>query len=102
MAFVIDEYGEVQGIITLQDLIEAITGECHPRDPETSWAVQREDGSWLLEGHIPIPEVKDRPGLDSVPGDDRARYHTLSGRVDAVDRALSGRRRSRGLGVVAL
>ncbi|MBM3398055.1 MAG: HlyC/CorC family transporter, partial [Betaproteobacteria bacterium] len=57
MAFVIDEYGEVQGIITLQDLIEAITGEFQPRDPETSWAVQREDGSWLLDGHIPVPEL---------------------------------------------
>ncbi|MBP8205497.1 MAG: HlyC/CorC family transporter, partial [Giesbergeria sp.] len=52
MAFVIDEYGEVQGIVTLQDLIEAITGEFQPRDPETSWALQREDGSWLLDGHI--------------------------------------------------
>lgn len=36
MAFVIDEYGEVQGIVTLQDLIEAITGEFQPRDDETS------------------------------------------------------------------
>jgi putative hemolysin len=60
MAFVIDEYGEVQGIVTLQDLIEAITGEFHPRNPETSWAVQRADGSWLLDGHIPVPELKDR------------------------------------------
>jgi putative hemolysin len=79
MAFVIDEYGEVQGIVTLQDLIEAITGEFHPRDPATSWAVQREDGSWLLDGHIPVPELKDRLQLDSVPEEDRGRYHTLSG-----------------------
>jgi putative hemolysin len=79
MAFVIDEYGEVQGLITLQDLIEAITGEFRPRDPQTSWAVQREDGSWLLDGHIPIPELKDRLQLDAVPEEDRGRYHTLSG-----------------------
>jgi putative hemolysin len=79
MAFVIDEYGEVQGIVTLQDLIEAITGEFHPRDPATSWAVQREDGSWLLDGHIPVPELKDRLQLDSVPEEERGRYHTLSG-----------------------
>lgn len=79
MAFVIDEYGEVQGIVTLQDLIEAITGEFHPRDPETSWAVQREDGSWLLDGHIPVPELKDRLGLEAVPEERRGRYHTLSG-----------------------
>ena len=79
MAFVIDEYGEVQGIVTLKDLIEAITGEFNPRDPETSWAVQREDGSWLLDGHIPVPELKDRLDLDAVPDEDRGRYHTLSG-----------------------
>jgi len=79
MAFVIDEYGEVQGIVTLQDLIEAITGEFQPRDPETSWAVQRDDGSWLLDGHIPVPELKDRLALDTVPDEERGRYHTLSG-----------------------
>ena len=79
MAFVIDEYGEVQGIVTLQDLIEAITGEFSPRDPETSWAMQRDDGSWLLDGHIPVPELKDRLALDAVPDEERGRYHTLSG-----------------------
>ncbi|RZI60208.1 MAG: HlyC/CorC family transporter [Pseudomonas sp.] len=79
MAFVIDEYGQVQGIVTLQDLIEAITGEFRPRDPQTSWAVQREDGSWLLDGHIPVPELKDRLSLHEVPEEDRGRYHTLSG-----------------------
>lgn len=81
MAFVIDEYGEVQGIVTLQDLIEAITGEFHPRNPETSWAVQRDDGSWLLDGHIPVPELKDRLELDAVPEEERGRYHTLSGMI---------------------
>ena len=81
MAFVIDEYGEVQGIVTLQDLVEAITGEFQPRDPETSWALQREDGSWLLDGHIPVPELKDRLGLAAVPEEERGRYHTLSGMV---------------------
>ncbi|KQP49904.1 hemolysin family protein [Pseudorhodoferax sp. Leaf274] len=87
MAFVIDEYGEVQGIVTLQDLIEAITGEFQPRDPQTSWAVQREDGSWLLDGHIPVPELKDRLKLDSVPEEERGRYHTLAGML----MLLSGR-----------
>ncbi len=88
MAFVIDEYGEVQGIITLQDLIEAITGEFQPRDPETSWAVQREDGSWLLDGHIPVPELKDRLGLEEVPEEERGRYHTLSGMIMLLTGAL--------------
>jgi len=79
MAFVIDEYGEVQGLLTLQDLVEAITGEFRPRDPHESWAIQRTDGSWLLDGHIPVPELKDRLKLDTVPEEDRGRYHTLSG-----------------------
>ena len=79
MAFVIDEYGEVQGIVTLQDLIEAITGEFSPAIPKHPWAVQRADGSWLLDGHIPVPELKDRLELDSVPDEERGRYHTLSG-----------------------
>ncbi|MFT3801459.1 MAG: hemolysin family protein [Burkholderiaceae bacterium] len=79
MAFVIDEYGEVQGIVTLQDLIEAITGEFLPRNPDTAWAILRDDGSWLLDGHIPVPELKDRLNLQAVPEEERGRYHTLSG-----------------------
>src|SRR5690606_15033587 len=53
--------------------------EFSPRDPETAWAMQREDGSWLLDGHIPVPELKDRLMLDAVPDEERGRYHTLSG-----------------------
>jgi len=79
MAFVIDEYGEIKGIVTLRDLIEAITGEFRPRNPESSWSVQRDDGSWLLDGHIPVPELKDCLKLDQVPEEERGRYHTLSG-----------------------
>ena len=79
MVFVVDEYGEVLGLVTLQDLLEALTGEFKARDPEDVWAVQREDGSWLLDGLIPVPELKDRLGLKSVPEEERGRYHTLSG-----------------------
>ncbi len=79
MAFVIDEYGEIQGIVTVQDLIEAITGEFSSANPEDSWAIEREDGSWLLDGHIPIPELKDCLDLKTVPEEARGRYHTLSG-----------------------
>ncbi len=79
MAFVIDEYGEIQGLITLQDLIEAIAGEFKPDDHEDAWAIQRQDGSWLLDGIIPIPELKDTLGLEAVPEEDKGRYNTLSG-----------------------
>lgn len=79
MVFVIDEYGEILGLITLQDVLEALAGEFKPRDPEDVWSVQREDGSWLLDGLIPVPELKDRLNLKSVPEEYKGRYNTLSG-----------------------
>ena len=79
MVLVVDEYGEVQGLVTLQDVLEAVTGEFKPRNQEDAWAVQREDGSWLLDGLIPVPELKDRLELKAVPEEDKGRYHTLSG-----------------------
>ena len=81
LAFVVDEYGEVLGMVTLRDLMEVITGEFKPRSLEDAWALRREDGSWLLDGLIPIPELKDRLVLKSVPDEDKGRYHTLSGMV---------------------
>lgn len=77
LAFVIDEYGEVLGIVTLRDIMEAITGEFKLQKAEEPWAVRRDDGSWLLDGLIPIPELKDRLLIKSVPEEER--YHTLSG-----------------------
>ncbi|MDB5801529.1 MAG: tlyC [Rhodocyclales bacterium] len=79
LAFIIDEYGEVQGIVTLKDIMEAITGEFKTRHAQDGWAVQRDDGSWLLDGLIPVPELKDRLELKSVPEEEKERYQTLSG-----------------------
>ena len=79
IVFVIDEYGEVQGMVTLHDVIESVTGEFLPHDTKESWAVQREDGSWLLDGLIPILELKDRLNMKAVPEEDKGRYHTVSG-----------------------
>ena len=81
MAFIVDEYGEMQGIVTLQDVMEAITGEFKTHRAEDSWAMQREDGSWLLDGLIPIPELKDRLEIKAVPEEELGRYNTLSGMV---------------------
>jgi putative hemolysin len=81
MVFVVDEYGVVQGVITLRDVLEAITGEFTPQLAEDAWAVQREDGSWLVDGLIPVPELKDRLGLKLLPDEDRGRYNTLAGMV---------------------
>ena len=78
LAFVVDEYGEVLGIVTLRDVFEAITGEFRTLGGEgDQWAHRRDDGSWLLDGLIPIPELKDRLELKDLPEEER--YHTLSG-----------------------
>ena len=79
MALVMDEYGEVQGLVTLQDVLEALTGEFAPQVQEDAWAVQREDGSWLLDGMIPILELKDKLDLKATPEEDKGRYYTLGG-----------------------
>jgi putative hemolysin len=81
MVFVVDEYGEVQGVITLRDVLEAITGEFTTTEPNDAWAIQREDGSWLVDGLIPIPELKDRLEMKALPDEDRGRYNTLAGMV---------------------
>lgn len=81
MVFVSDEYGEVVGLVTIQNLLEALAGEFKPRDPEDLWAVRREDGSWLLDGLIPIPELKDRLGLSAVPEEHKGRFNTLGGMI---------------------
>jgi putative hemolysin len=81
MVLVVDEFGEVQGLVTLQNVLEALTGEFVPIDQTDVWAVQREDGSWLLDGLIPVPELKDALGLRTVPEEEQGRYHTLSGVV---------------------
>ena len=81
MVLVVDEYGEIDGLITLQNVLAALTGEFTPRNIEDAWAVQRADGSWFLDGLIPIPELKDRLDLKTVPDESKGRYHTLSGLV---------------------
>ncbi len=81
LVFVVDEYGAVQGVITERDLLEAITGEFSAPSDDDAWAVQREDGSWLMDGLIPMPEFKDRLEIKELPEEDRGRYNTLAGMI---------------------
>lgn len=80
MAVVLDEYGGVEGIVTMTDILEAIAGEVSdPSLDEESSAVQREDGSWLMDGLLAIAEVESLTGLSDMgqEGD----FHTLAGFV---------------------
>jgi putative hemolysin len=88
MVLVVDEYGVVQGLITPNDLLEAITGELQPHAQGDAWATQREDGSWLVDGAMPIGELKARLDIDSLPDEERGRYNTVAGLLMAVSGSL--------------
>ena len=84
LVFVVDEYGVVQGIMTPGDLLEAITGELQPKAQSDAWATQRDDGAWLLDGLMPVTELKVRLDIDELPEEDRGRYNTVAGLLMAV------------------
>jgi putative hemolysin len=84
LVLVVDEYGVVQGLLTPHDLLEAITGELQPSAKTEAWAVQREDGNWLLDGMMPVSELKARLDMDELPQEERGRYNTLAGLLMAV------------------
>jgi putative hemolysin len=89
MVMVVDEYGVVQGLMTPRDLLEAITGEWGDHtQAQDSWATSRGDGSWLLDGAIPVVELKSRLGLDKLPGEARGLYNTLAGLIMSVSGQL--------------
>ena len=81
-ALIIDEYGGVLGFVTLFDVLEAIIGEL-PRTDESSEPeiFQREDGSYLLDGLLPIDEFKDLFELDHLPEEEKVGYQTVGGFV---------------------
>ncbi|MCF8210969.1 MAG: hemolysin family protein [Rhodoferax sp.] len=90
MVFVVDEYGVVQGLLTPHDLLEAITGELQPDTQAQAWATLQEDGTWLLDGLMPVGELKARLAIDDLPDEDRGRYNTLAGLLMAVCGHLPG------------
>ncbi len=84
LALVIDEYGGVQGLVTMADIVSAIVGEMAEAGRiEMPRVVLRDDGSWLLDGLLPVDEVKDLLDVDDLPGEATIRYQTLGGLVVA-------------------
>ena len=84
MVFVVDEYGVVQGVLTPLDMLEAITGELSPHEDVEAWATQREDGAWLVDGAMPVAELKSRLDIDELPDEDKGRYATVAGLMQTV------------------
>jgi putative hemolysin len=79
MVFVVDEYGDLKGIVTLQDLLEALTGEFIMGEGEDAYIIRRDDGSLLLDGMLAIIDLKDCLQIDELPGE--GDYETLNGLI---------------------
>ena len=80
MALVTDEYGDVQGLVTDSDFLGAIVGEIGAAGaPAPSGITRREDGSWLVDGGLPIEDLQDALELGQLPGQDEHEYTTVAG-----------------------
>ena len=84
VALVMDEYGAVEGLVTITDLLTAIVGDI-PSDPSEAQGlfVPRADGTWLVDGSAPMEQVEERFGLDALPEEEAGAYHTIGGFVMA-------------------
>ena len=79
-ALVVDEFGDVAGIVSLADVISSIVGELPAERPEEAAIVKRDDNSWLLDGRVDLGAVAQALGDRTLlRGEDRHRYHTLGG-----------------------
>ncbi len=82
MALVVDEYGNVQGLISMTDILEAIVGDIPNIDElEDQEIMKRDDGSFLVDGLVPIDEFKEYFHLNRLPGEKSGNYHTVGGFV---------------------
>lgn len=80
MALVVDEYGAFEGLVTLHDILQSLVGDItQPGIATDAPVVKREDGSWLVDGMVPIDQVKDLTGLAALPGEETGDFHTLGG-----------------------
>ncbi|HLO88267.1 MAG TPA: hemolysin family protein [Nostocaceae cyanobacterium] len=82
MALVVDEYGVIQGLVTLNDIMSEIVGDV-PAGPgeDEPQAVQREDGSWLLDGMLPVEEFLELFNMEELDSEEKGSYQTLGGFV---------------------
>ncbi|MBD2415056.1 hypothetical protein FACHB389_32375 [Nostoc calcicola FACHB-389] len=82
MALVVDEYGVIQGLVTLNDIMSEIVGDVPSMDGQDQpQAVQREDGSWLLDGMLPVEEFLELFEMEEWESEERGSYQTLGGFV---------------------
>ncbi|MBS0583808.1 MAG: HlyC/CorC family transporter [Proteobacteria bacterium] len=88
MAFIVDEYGDIEGLVTLNDLLGAVVGKAalpavEARDGEDAPIVTRDDGSWLVDGALGIDDLRELTGIARFPHEDDDDYRTAAGMVIA-------------------
>jgi len=84
LAIVVDEYGSVRGIVTLTDILEGLVGDIpHIEELEEPHIMRREDGSWLVDGAVPIKELKEALQIERFPREGEGLYQTAGGLVMA-------------------
>jgi putative hemolysin len=81
IALVSNEFGATEGLVTLSDLMGTVVGDVLSGSVESPLAVQRNDGSWLLDGLLPIDEMKQVLGIGELPEEELGNYHTVGGFV---------------------
>lgn len=80
LALVTDEFGSIEGIVTLIDVMEAIVGDLpEPGDRRTPGAIQRDDGSWLVDGAMDIEDFKRLFAISALPGEEDDDFKTVGG-----------------------
>jgi putative hemolysin len=86
LALVVDEYGEIEGLVTLNDVLEALVGDLPALDEEANQdIVRRDDGSWLIDGSISLNQLREAIGFSgSFPDEEQGGYHTMAGLVMTV------------------
>jgi putative hemolysin len=81
IALVVNEFGTTEGLVTVSNLMGTVVGDVLSGAIETPLAIQRSDGSWLLDGLLPLDELKELLGLPALPEEDLGNYHTAGGFV---------------------
>lgn len=82
IALVVDEYGGVEGLVTLADVVESITGDEPVTDAAGEpLAIERPDGSWLLDGMLSIDQLKETFDIEALPAEEEGDYQTVGGLV---------------------
>jgi putative hemolysin len=81
VAIVIDEYGGVEGLLTVNDVIGSVVDEIgsHEGDDNVEGATQRDDGTWLVDGVLGAHEVRELFGIKELPGEEAGRFETIGG-----------------------